>query len=249
MPITTNRYLAFSKSAYYAVVGSLPILVVYELLVLLSKEGRVEMRNAADVWLRTVLGAFGLTPTQAYLVMILLLVLAIPVVRGRGVVLVPRYFAIMVGEALVYSVLLGIAIDILLVPVFFTFGAFVQTGTGGAGIPLAVPAIGGFSQIVSQSLGAGLFEEFVFRVILLNGFLAMARLIFREWLAALISITAAAFFFSLAHYIGALGDVFGVHSFLFRWMAGMLFTMLYYWRGFAVTAYAHALYDIRVLLF
>jgi membrane protease YdiL (CAAX protease family) len=49
--------------------------------------------------------------------------------------------------------------------------------------------------------------------------------------------------------VGPYGDVLTPVSFLFRFVAGLLFTGLYYWRGFAVTAYAHACYDIRVTLF
>ncbi|MCH8883777.1 MAG: CPBP family intramembrane metalloprotease [SAR324 cluster bacterium] len=116
-------------------------------------------------------------------------------------------------------------------------------------IALAVPVQGGLAQIVGQSIGAGLFEEFLFRVILLNLLLMVTRLVLAEWLSAVVAILAASFVFSLAHYIGPLGDAIDIHSFLFRWVAGLLFTVLYYLRGFGVTAYAHALYDIRVLIF
>lgn len=242
-----NRYLLFSKSAYYAVVGALPLLAAYELLILTSNEGPVEVRNAADVLLRNLLGAFGLTPTQAYLAMILVLIVAIPVIKDRRVSLVPRYFLFMLGEALLYSLVLGFVINLLLRPLLFAVpGALAQAA---GPIALAVPVQGGLAQIVGQSIGAGLFEEFLFRVILLNLLLMVTRLVLAEWLSAVVAILAASFVFSLAHYIGPLGDAVEIHSFLFRWVAGLLFTVLYYLRGFGVTAYAHALYDIRVLIF
>jgi len=77
----------------------------------------------------------------------------------------------------------------------------------------------------------------------------VTRWLLAEWLAVVVAILGASFIFALAHYLGPLGDPPDLHSFLFRWMAGLLFTVLYYARGFAITAYAHALYDVRVLIF
>jgi len=81
----------------------------------------------------------------------------------------------------------------------------------------------------------------------LSALLFFTRLVVKGWLAAFISITVAAFLFSLAHYIGPLGESLELHSFLFRWVAGLLFTVLFYLRGFAITAYAHAIYDVWVI--
>ncbi len=102
-------------------------------------------------------------------------------------------------------------------------------------------------QGLGLSLGAGLFEELFFRVILLNVLLVGTGLVFKRWLSAAISIPLAAFLFSLAHYVGPLGEPLEIYGFMFRWVAGLLFTVLYYLRGFAVTAYSHALYDVWVI--
>jgi membrane protease YdiL (CAAX protease family) len=263
-----SRYHYFSKSALYAVVGSLPLLLAYEVLILLGNTAQFEVRNAADVLLRTLLGAAGLSPNQAYLAMILALILSIPFVRNPRVELEPRYFAYMLVEAFAYSLLLGFAINLLLQPLLTATlwpvasnwqSAFHWTsalnwqpashGLPASHWPLALPAQSGWKQLVAQSLGAGLFEEFLFRVLLLNALLGLTRLMLAEWLGVLVSILGASFLFALAHYIGPLGDPLRLDSFLFRWLAGLLFTVLYYSRGFAVTAYAHALYDIRVLMF
>jgi len=238
-----SRYHRYSKSSYYAVVGSLPLLLAYEVLILSGSTAQFEVRNAADVLLRTLLGAAGLSPNQAYLAMILALILSIPLVRNSRMELEPRYFAYMLGEAFAYSLVLGFVINLLLQPLL-TAAAWPLARPW----PLALPAGSSWNQVLAQSLGAGLFEEFLFRVLLLNALLALTRLVLAEWLGVLVSILAASFLFALAHYLGPLGDPLRLDSFLFRWVAGLLFTVLYYARGFAVTAYAHALYDIRVLM-
>jgi hypothetical protein len=50
--------------------------------------------------------------------------------------------------------------------------------------------------------------------------------------------------FSLFHYIGPYGDPFQIPSFTFRAIAGVLFSGLYLLRGFGITAWTHALYDV-----
>lgn len=253
-----NRYLRHTHTAFYGIVAALPLLVAYELLLLADRTvGVVQMRNAADVWLRLLLASLGVQPHQATLAMIFVLLLAIPVVYRREVPLRAGYLALVVVEAAVYSLVLGVVIQgilrLLLAPMLGALTAL-PWGTAlplDAALPLQSAAVngGGVSQRLALSLGAGLFEEFVFRVVLLSLLLAVARAIFAGWLAATVAIFGAAFLFALAHHIGPLGDPLTVPIFLYRWIAGLLFTVLYYSRGFAVVAYAHALYDIRILLF
>ena len=45
------------------------------------------------------------------------------------------------------------------------------------------------------------------------------------------------------------GDPFRVDSFVFRTLAGVAFSALYVFRGFGITAWTHALYDVLVLIF
>src|SRR2546426_10234271 len=54
--------------------------------------------------------------------------------------------------------------------------------------------------------------------------------------------------FSAFHYIGPYGDRLQLYSFLFRMIAGVFFSALYLVRGFGITAWTHALYDVSLLL-
>ena len=255
-------YFRYTRSPYYSVVAALPLLLAYELLLLaLGGMGTVEVRNAADVWMRQVLASFHLDHREATATMILLLLVAIPLVRDPAIRLVPRFFAIMFLEAVFYGLALRFAINFILVFIFSLFPAPAPVAVldgawagpaltlSAAALPaLALPPGTGFWGAVALSLGAGLFEEFFFRVILLTALLGATRVFLARWLSAVVSVLAAAFLFALAHYVGSLGEPFALHSFLFRWVAGLLFTVLYYRRGFAVTAYSHACYDIWLLV-
>ena len=50
------------------------------------------------------------------------------------------------------------------------------------------------------------------------------------------------------HYIGPLGDAFQLQSFVFRWVLGLVLTLIFVLRGFAAGVWAHAVYDIWVLV-
>ncbi|MEP7382313.1 MAG: CPBP family glutamic-type intramembrane protease, partial [Gemmatimonadota bacterium] len=57
-----------------------------------------------------------------------------------------------------------------------------------------------------------------------------------------------ALIFSAFHYVGAYGDRLEVGSFVFRAIAGVAFSALYIVRGFGITAWTHALYDVMLLV-
>jgi hypothetical protein len=53
--------------------------------------------------------------------------------------------------------------------------------------------------------------------------------------------------FSACHYIGPYGDPLRLDSFVYRLIGGIVFSALYLTRGFGITAWTHALYDLLVL--
>jgi hypothetical protein len=100
---------------------------------------------------------------------------------------------------------------------------------------------------VVMAAGAGFHEELLFRVLLFGGGAALVRLATGGRTSAeLIVAPIAATVFSAAHYVGAFGDTFQLASFFFRFLAGLWFTLVYRFRGFAVAVYTHALYDLFV---
>ncbi len=230
-----SNYWRFSRSAYYSVVAALPLLVVYEILVILTQSRYWGIRNAADMWIRTFLMAFDLQAQHLTFVMIGIAFALIPLAKTRssGVKLKTNYFLLMFAEAFAYSLVLGVALQYILRLSGLTAG-----GLGNGAL-----------QNFALSLGAGLFEEIIFRVLLLNLLFFLLSYVFKSKVTtAVISVLAASFLFSWSHYIGSMADSWQLYSFMFRWIAGMLFTVLYFMRGFAITAYTHALYDIWVLV-
>jgi len=100
------------------------------------------------------------------------------------------------------------------------------------------------------SLGAGAYEELVFRLGLLGGMIWLGkRLGFSGLRLYLVAFLLSSAIFSGFHYVPVGDDPWQVWSFTFRFFAGMVFAALYLGRGFAVAVYTHAIYDVIVLVF
>ena len=105
---------------------------------------------------------------------------------------------------------------------------------------------------VVTGIGAGIYEEFVFRLILI----CLLMLLFQDMIgiswqsSVILSVSIAAILFSVHHHIFFLngqfqtGEPFTFSKFIFRTLAGVYFAIVFAIRGFGVTAGTHAFYNI-----
>lgn len=105
---------------------------------------------------------------------------------------------------------------------------------------------------IVTGIGAGIYEEFVFRLILI----CLLMLLFQDILkvslqnSIILSVLIAAVLFSAHHHIFFVngqfhaGEPFSVSKFIFRTIAGIYFAVLFAVRGFGITAGTHAFYNI-----
>jgi membrane protease YdiL (CAAX protease family) len=219
---------------------ALPLLLLYEVLAAgLRQTAGVQVRNGADVLLKSLFVALGGLDGLAVFGVLLFGTGAVLVwrdLRRHGWRLRVRYFAGMVAESVLYALLLG-------------FVAGMLTAVVLGGVPLLAAGAAPAPDVATQlmiSLGAGLYEELLFRVILVTGLALLARRIFGwgQGPAAVFAIVTGALIFSAFHYVGPYGDTLEAGSFTFRLIAGLLFSGLYVIRGFGITAWTHALYDV-----
>lgn len=96
-------------------------------------------------------------------------------------------------------------------------------------------------------VGAGIYEEILFRLGLFTFLYALLRLVlFPALLALPLAAVAAASLFALAHHVGPWGEAWRFDYFLFRLFAGLYFTLLYVLRGLGTAVGAHVVYDLFV---
>jgi hypothetical protein len=243
-PMSLRSYWRSAREARYSLLFALPLLVLYETLAFaLTHSAYAGVRNGADVLLKTLFVALGGTRGLALFSVLLLGAGGWFVLRDRrrhpGLI-DRRYFGLMLAESALYAAVFG-AVASALTRLLLSPALSAVQGPPLARIPLP-------SQLV-LSLGAGIYEELVFRVLLVSGLLVLGtRLGWRRPQAVTVAVVLSALIFSAFHYVGPLGDTFALPSFTFRAVAGVMFSGLYVARGFGITAWSHALYDVGLSL-
>ncbi len=240
------EYWVSSRQPLVSLVFVAPLLAIYEAGVIVL--GPKAVRNGADMWLRGLLewmdfGNYFLLP--ALVVGILLgwhytmrqpWRVSRPVLWG------------MVAECLVLSLCLrGLSYVAA-----FALQAAVGLMSPAKAAALASQPPGSLARLIGF-LGAGVYEELLFRLILLCAAIWLIR---RSGLSGRTSTVAAVLatsaIFAAAHYVGPYGDAIAWRDFtfwygiLFRFVAGVFFSVLFVFRGFGIAAGAHAGYDILV---
>ena len=206
--------------------------------------GGVIVRNGADVMLQSIFvwvaGAWGPRIFLLCLIGVGAWLIAKDVRSSRASIR-PALLAAMVLESTCLALVFGVVVGILTAALL-----------GGAP-PMAIA----FTQqhisrmtLLMISLGAGIYEELLFRVLLVGviAWTAHKVLGWRPLVAGIVAAILGALIFSAFHYIGPYGDRWDTYSFVFRAIAGLFFSGLYLLRGFGITAWAHALYDVFLLL-
>ena len=238
-----TRYWRESQAPRYSLLFALPLFVGYEILTLAVSGGPGgEIRNGADVMLQSafaeLLGRRGPMVFEIGLI-VLGLVLVGRDLHRHGRQLAAWIFFGMFVEAAVLALLCGLLVGSVTSHLFGTLG-MVLGPVDRTPVPVRL----------MLSLGAGLYEELLFRVILVGTLAWAGRRVF-GWsatLSGIVAVVLGALLFSAVHYIGAYGDRLTLYSFVYRTLAGLFFSALYLTRGFGITAWTHALYDIFVLV-
>jgi membrane protease YdiL (CAAX protease family) len=215
-----------------------PLLLAYEggLVAIGGPQGE-GLRTGADTWLHWGLELFGLHHFYWTPVFIVVVLLGWSWARRRDR---PRdLFGVCTGMA-AESVIFGLG----LCGVSRELGPMLDD----IGIKLAYAA--GPDPAVARVVtfvGAGIYEEVLFRLLLFSGLVWVLRLTEMPAVAAVgLAAAGSALLFSAAHHAGPHGEPFRGYTFVFRTVAGLYFTFLYQLRGFGVAVGAHACYDVVV---
>lgn len=229
-----STYHRVTRTATYGFLSALPLLVLYEVMIIAVNESRIgQVRVGAEVWLKSLLALVGGT---GFIVLGLVLIVVGSVIfiyeRNEHIPIRARYLAWMVGESAVYA---------------FVVAVMVSTAVGL--LFMAAPAVGDTWTQLALSIGAGVYEELLFRVLLVGGLYALFRRLSRGALGPyLLAALLGAAIFSAVHYVGPFGDAFTLASFSFRFLFGLALNGLFLWRGFGVAAWTHALYDVMLVV-
>ncbi len=219
-----------------------PLVIGYEWAVIwLGGTTPGKLRTGADTWMRSMLASAGLDDRWLLPLLLVVILLGWQVVSYRDWRFSPGILAGMVVESLVWAVMLvGIS---RLIDAGFSYLEQHERPcwpSQPSNKHLTSPRLIGY-------IGAGVYEETLFRLILVPVFFGTLRLLQTpQVLRQHAAVTGSALLFALAHHAGMPGEPFTWFAFIFRWMAGVFFAWVFILRGFGVAVGTHAIYDILV---
>ena len=229
-----NRYWNNTRSPLYSFLFTVPLFIIYEIGILLSSsKDMISMRNGADALMRQILSTLGMNGFYwmgGVFFIGFIIVYLFQKQYWNDIEISGEHLLLMMLESFMWSIALY----------YFMSNVYVLLMSPSGSIMI---------QQVTLAVGAGIYEEFLFRVILITGISSILAFIFqwniklRNWIAMIL----AAGIFSAFHFIGEFGDYFSFNIFMIRFFAGIILGVLYFLRGFGITAWAHSIYDLIVI--
>ena len=190
----------------------------------------------APRYLRAVLDFFGARAGFLPALLIVAVLLVQHLAQKDPWEIQPHVLAGMVGEAIIWTIPL-IAISYLTGKI-----AAASASAGQAHDAIQVGLI---------AVGAGLYEEFMFRMVLIS----LLMLLFVDVLAlrkdsmTVLAVVSGSVLFALCHFDFLGGSrAFGWGPFIFLCMAGILWGSIFIFRGFGIAVGSHIFWDVFVLL-
>lgn len=236
LPASVRSYLAATRSPAVSIAVTLPLLLIYNVGLLMP--GTKEM-NASDFLSRIVFHFFGIKGIVILNCVLTVLSVALVVWLIRRNRFRYGQWAALCAEGLLYGFILWFSVQ-------WTIGHILGPLSAGA-------RSYSIMQALSVSAGAGYWEELVFRLLLV-GVPVILTTRFGDGKAtkvasvAFFAIVLSSLLFSLAHYAGGM-ETPTWFSFWYRALSGVVFSIIFLLRGFAVTAYTHFLYDFVIFVF
>jgi hypothetical protein len=283
----TWHYWETARSPFASAVFVLPLLVLYEVCVYRLSVN--ELENGAHQWVNRLLTSVGIHDLVVPLVMLLILFvwqylsrksLEISSQTLLGMWAESVLFAMLLiglGQAQQLAMIGGVnsepqKVNYSLRPIFLqmeTQQPLEQTVQ--RNLPKKLPS----SQLTMHQvehprqrfisyLGAGIYEETIFRLLLIPILYFLFRwTLFSSSLAFLLTLLTSSFMFALAHEVLPIanrppgeipqlvidsisGDSYKQFVFAFRAVAGLYFGLLFYIRGFGIAVGSHLVYDVFV---
>ncbi len=222
-----------TKSPLLSFIAVLPLVFIYEVIMFIRFHSASEsVRNGADILLKRLLSEIGFYGIEAGIVLFLIVFILVKLLHNihfdEGDL---RYGAIplMIGEGLIYALII--------------FYILMQLDISYTHVDSHDHALN-----IAYSAGAGVYEELVFRAVLLYGLYLMFHSLSRnQWLSWGAAMLIAGGIFVSLHYIGEFRYPFEWHTFLVRSAVTFALSMIFIYRGFAVAVYTHTFYNLSLI--
>jgi hypothetical protein len=273
-----DSYLERTSRPIYAIIFLLPFIIFYEVGTFRINTdilNQSEIRVVAFVWLQNLLESVGFGGKFAWVappLAVVVILTAMQITSGKQ-------WRLWLGDMLPMAVECALlAVPLIVLTLFLSSSAKAEGNISRlenghirilAGAPLNCSSVENRTSSVTDragrgqqdqpvlanivtGIGAGIYEELVFRLILICFLMLLLQDVLRldHKNAIVLSVLISAALFSAHHHIDFFSgrpnviDPFNWTRFAFRTLAGIYFAILFAIRGFGITAGTHAFYNI-----
>jgi hypothetical protein len=238
----TESYWEMTRRPFPSLFVVGPLMIVYELgVAALGGDAPERIRSGADAWLRQALAGAGFTDRWLPPILLAVVLLVWQFRASAPWRISAKVVAGMVAESLV------LAVSLVGLSRLIEVGCDALEASPPGSLGLAIDGLPASAGPLVGYLGAGVYEEALFRLAMVPLAFSVLRLLQApQVIASSLAVTGSALLFSLAHHAGAPGEVFTWYAFVFRWMAGVFFAWVFVLRGFGIAVGTHTAYDILV---
>jgi membrane protease YdiL (CAAX protease family) len=242
---TATDYWSDARTPLSSLLFLIPWIVVYEFGVFVMGQDQPDVvRNGADFWMRSALSQLGFGNGLLLPGIVVTVLLASHVLRKNPWEV---RFDTQLGM-LAESVLLAIGLVAVgqCHDIIFRHVAIGNVSDPQVASTAMLNTIGPMTRAVTF-IGAGVYEEVMFRLLLVPAaFLVFRMFEFPSKWAAVMAAVCTSFLFAIAHHIGPSAEALNLFAFSFRAAAGLFFASVFLLRGFGITVGCHAAYDLLV---
>lgn len=230
-----TNYFTYTKDNFIGILFIFPFLLVYEMLFyIVYADNDLKARNLAEILIRdffSLFGSFGFLVEIIFLISILYYLIKRNKSKYQTLNVNSLYLFFLIIEGFLFGLILILFLSNMEI---FAFSKLSYNPN--------------FLENIYLSIGAGVWEEILFRGILLTFFIYISRKInlFATNVNSFISVIIVSLLFSGSHYIGNSGEVFIYYTFIIRSIAGVYLGYLFLWRGIGVVSMTHISYNVII---
>lgn len=227
-------YISYTRRLGIGLIMILPLIVLYQIGIV---QANSSVRNLAEVWMTGPISAIGVEATTIINILIIGGIIYGLCELQQGVTSV-FFLVIMLLESFLYAMLLFTGVNAATEAIESVVHRYLSI----YGVP---------TRQLLLCLGAGVYEELLFRLLLVGGLVTILKKVFmwNTFLSAGLALVVSSLLFSAVHHIGSAGDALDMHVFLFRTLCGLVLGIIFLLRGIGIAVWSHALYNVMVLFF
>jgi len=233
-----TNYIILTKNNFYSVVSIVPLFILYQLLgFFINYNSPLITKNSADVYIEDFFYFFGTEYSNILYFIFFISIMIFIFFKNRNLFICSEiklsFLFGMIFESAIHSMSLIIVMSLL--------SGF---------LPLSLTL---FENIVLEnvylSIGAGIWEELLFRYIIISGLFFLLNKIIYDFssYSYLIIIFLSSAIFSCYHFIDLSMEFISWSLFIYRFIAGVLLSVVFIFRGLGIAVYTHTFYDLYLV--